>query len=132
MTGPDALFVYGTLMSGHPEHGMLVGLRREPATVTGRLYHLPAGYPAITLGGDAHVQGELVYGVSSPMLSVLDRYEGIEEGLYRREIVRAWLPLRRYQAYIYVMDDPERRGGQWIRAGRWRSARGAHAWKTAV
>ena len=132
MSAPDALFVYGTLLAGQPEQGMLAGLRRESATVMGRLYHLPAGYPAIVLGGDDHVQGELVFGVTAPMLAVLDRYEGIDEGLYRREIVRAWLPLRRCQAYIYTMDDPERRGGRWIRSGRWRSARGAHAWKSTV
>jgi gamma-glutamylcyclotransferase (GGCT)/AIG2-like uncharacterized protein YtfP len=45
------LFVYGTLMRGHRNHGRYCGaaIGVEPAAVWGRLYHLRAGYPAMEI-----------------------------------------------------------------------------------
>ena len=43
------LFVYGTLMSGQANHDRFCrhAIDIRPATTWGRLYHLPAGYPAL-------------------------------------------------------------------------------------
>lgn len=43
------LFVYGTLKRGQRSHQRFCGRASavEPATVWGRLYHLPAGYPML-------------------------------------------------------------------------------------
>ena len=115
------LFVYGTLLSGEPNASMLGALARRPALVFGRIYHLPAGYPAVTLGGDQPVHGELLPTLSPSLLRLLDHYEGLEDGLYRRVEVRAITGLEQHPAWIYVMDDPEARGGRRIPSGRWRS-----------
>jgi gamma-glutamylcyclotransferase (GGCT)/AIG2-like uncharacterized protein YtfP len=114
------LFVYGTLMGGAPQGALLAGLRRSPATVRGRLYAMPAGYPALVLGGAARVSGELVQGVDPNRLVVLDRYEGVDDGLYERVQVEVDVGLERVSAEAYVMDHPERRGGRLVADGRWR------------
>lgn len=43
------LFVYGTLMRGQANHARYCtdALTIEPAVATGRLYHLPTGFPAM-------------------------------------------------------------------------------------
>jgi gamma-glutamylcyclotransferase (GGCT)/AIG2-like uncharacterized protein YtfP len=117
------LFVYGTLTSAAPQGALLAGYRRTPATVRGRLYDLPAGYPAVTLGGDGIVHGELVETPEDGKLLVLDAYEGVPEGLYRRVLAEVSVGLRRVQAWIYVMDAPEARGGRLVPTGRWKVRR---------
>lgn len=46
---PLTLFVYGTLKRGCSNHAPYCSsaVRIEPAEIWGRLYHLPAGYPAL-------------------------------------------------------------------------------------
>lgn len=54
-------------------------------SVAGTLYD--AGeYPALLLGGETRVSGE-VWRCPSSLLRVLDRYEGIGQGLFRRVAV---------------------------------------------
>jgi gamma-glutamylcyclotransferase (GGCT)/AIG2-like uncharacterized protein YtfP len=118
----SALFVYGTLMTGGAREGLLKGLRREPATVRGVLYDLPAGYPALAVG-EGIVHGEVVHDVDDARLSVLDRYEGVGEGLYRRERVVVQAGAVSLAADTYVMDDPVARGGKLVPTGRWRALR---------
>ncbi|TVQ91388.1 MAG: gamma-glutamylcyclotransferase [Deltaproteobacteria bacterium] len=115
------LFVYGTLVEGERRSSMLGDPPRRPAKVFGRLYHLPAGYPAVSLGGEEPVYGELLPPVPEPLLRLLDHYEGVADGLYRRVQVRAITGLEQHLAWIYVMDDPMARGGRRIPSGRWRS-----------
>ena len=114
------LFVYGTLLGGAPQGGLLAGLRRVPAYTQGRLYAMPGGYPALVAAGPGRVYGELVEGVSAQRLALLDTYEGVGEGLYRRVSVDVVVALARVAAEVYVMDAPERRGGLPIPSGRWR------------
>lgn len=118
----STLFVYGTLMTGGGREAMLRGLRREAATVRGTLYDLPAGYPAITTG-DGTVTGEVVYDVDDARLAVLDRFEGVAEGLYRREHVVVQAGTVSLAAFVYVMDDPVARGGRLVASGKWRPVR---------
>lgn len=119
----EPLFVYGTLMTGETRAGLLGDLRRVPATCTGVLYDMPGGYPALDMTRDGRVHGELVDPPPAAMWGVLDLYEGVPEGLYRRVKVDVRIGMRRLLAWAYVMDDPERRGGRRIPGGRWKRYR---------
>lgn len=118
MTPADGLFVYGTLREGGTHHAWLRRTQPEGWTrawVAGRLFHLPAGYPALVAGspppapppGPGWVTGEFVgYETEQDLdgaLADLDPIEGVEEGLFTREI----LPVRleggqRFLAWTYV------------------------------
>ncbi len=113
------LFVYGTLRSDGPRGGLLADCKREPATVMGELYALPAGYPAMVAAGDTEIRGELVFGVDERKLRVIDMYEGVDDGLYRRVEVVARLGLDRIPCLAYVMDRPWERGGRRLPNGWW-------------
>ena len=54
MTTETRLFAYGTLKQGSPVHAQLCRgvLAVVPARLWGRLFELPAGYPALSLPGD--------------------------------------------------------------------------------
>lgn len=117
------VFVYGTLMSGGGQEGLLSGLGRRPAVVRGSLWDLPAGYPALCLDGDGEVHGELVDAPGARRLALLDRYEGVEDGLYERVRVTAIVGLRPAAAWAWVMADPRVRGGRRVPSGRWRAIR---------
>ncbi|PTX96419.1 gamma-glutamylcyclotransferase family protein [Opitutus sp. ER46] len=118
--GPHLLFVYGTLKRGGPNHHLLAAQRYvAPArTVPGHtLYHL-GEYPGLVADpADAEgVAGEL-WSVSSACLAALDRFEGVPEGLYRRQR----LPLRpphhllEVDTYVYLLpvSDYPRLGPHW-------------------
>ena len=89
---PLPLFVYGSLMQGQPADGYLAGRRVRAATVRGRLYRVPAGYPALVLDPDgAAIEGELIMDPDPGLLMVLDLYEGVRDGLYQRVPITAQL-----------------------------------------
>jgi len=118
----SALFVYGTLMAGQVQEGLLAGLSRVAASTRGTLWDLPAGYPALSEGG-GEVHGELVHGVDERRLALLDGYEGVDEGLYRRVEIEVRVGLRAEVAWAYVMDEPRRHGGRQVQSGRWHPTR---------
>lgn len=122
----DRLFVYGTLMAGGVAAGMVEPCERRAATVRGALYHLPDGYPALVLGGEDDVHGELLSGVDLRRLDVLDAYEGVEQGLFQRvEVeVSAVDPRRRgrtVSAWAWVMAPHQVARGRRVPSGRWTS-----------
>ena len=85
-SGTFHLFTYGTLKSAvtSPAGKELMRDCEQvgDGTVAGTLYD--AGeYPALLLGGAGEVAGE-IWRCPAPLLRVLDRYEGTEEGLFRR------------------------------------------------
>lgn len=124
MTEPAAyLFVYGTLLSDEPRAAMVRARARHPAKTRGRLFRLPAGYPALVAGGEDWVHGELVEIDDPRLLTLLDHYEGTDEGLFCRVQLPVVLGLRSQLAWAYVMDHPERLGGEYIASGRWRPLR---------
>lgn len=113
------LFVYGTLRSDAPRAGLLGKRRRERATVRGTLYALPAGYPALALLGDTDVRGEIVHDMDDVVLRVLDFYEDVADGLYRRVEVDARLGLQTVRCQTYVMERPWEKGGRKLKSGWW-------------
>ncbi len=116
------LFVYGTLMR-HADRGhLLSSLRRRPARTQGNLYALPAGYPALT-AGNRTVFGELVENVSNPMLSILDAYEGVSDGLYERRRINVRVDTETINAWAYCMDDARKHGGRLLPLGRFEPIR---------
>jgi len=124
MSGPTGVFVYGTLRADGSHGGLLARHEHLPARVRGHLYDLPAGYPALVADEAAGwVHGELIRAVDPRLLGLLDHYEGVDEGLYRRVVLRVHLGLRAESAWTWVMDHPERRGGRPVASGRWRPAR---------
>jgi gamma-glutamylcyclotransferase (GGCT)/AIG2-like uncharacterized protein YtfP len=118
MTDADGLFVYGTLREGGSNHAWLLRTHPEGLTrawVAGRLFHLPAGYPALVAGpepqspppGPGWVRGDFVgYEDEADLASALadlDPLEGVEEGLFTREVLPVVLEGgHRYQAWVYA------------------------------
>lgn len=115
------VFVYGTLKRGCSNHRFLaaqkfLGLARTPAGY--RLYDL-GGYPGIAANADDldGVIGE-VWSVDADALEQLDRFEGVHEGLYRREAIPllppfAHQPIEAYIPALPVVDRPDL-GSEWI------------------
>lgn len=118
----DKLFVYGTLKTGGGQEAMLGDVSRVAATTRGTLWDLPAGYPALGPGA-AEVHGELVELPHPSALSVLDRFEGVDEGLYERVMIDVVSKGQTERAWAYVMERPRARGGRRIPGGRWRANR---------
>ena len=82
------LFVYGTLRSDGPAAHFLDGSERlGAATVEGTLYDLEE-YPALLLYGSEPVHGE-IWSCPVAALPLLDSYERVDRGLFRRVAVEA-------------------------------------------
>jgi gamma-glutamylcyclotransferase (GGCT)/AIG2-like uncharacterized protein YtfP len=127
MQGETGLFVYGTLLSGEENDGWLGGLHAQEARVKGRLYRLPAGYPALVVEGEAQdwVEGEWFEGVG-PRLKVLDQLEGVGQGLFARVRLPVVVVARTVAAWVYVLsaDQVRQRGGVHLVEGSWRRVSG--------
>ena len=124
----NGLFVYGTLMRDEVAHDMVC--RAEtivPARARGRLYELPAGYPALINVDDpaGFVIGELcLFDEISQVLEALDAYEGNEYVRVRKPVVALEPAHVRTVAWCYVI--PPEHEPALIRAGarRWPHNRG--------
>lgn len=99
------LFVYGTLKRGCSNHPQMagahfLGLARTPPGY--RLYDL-GGYPAL-VGTPEDVSGVVgeVWSVDPDGLDRLDRFEGVHEGLYRRETIVLLPPFADRPVDVYV------------------------------
>lgn len=118
----NELFVYGTLLRGAPQGAFLAHLPRTDAWMAGTMFRMPAGYPAVIPSREGRVFGELVSGIDDRMIVLLDRYEGVHEGLYVRQKLDVLVGLLRRPAFVYVGVEPERHGGKRVESGRWRQA----------
>ena len=106
------LFVYGTLMQGFHNHGVLGNAKHiGNGYVAGKLYHL-GGYPGLKPSDEDLVYGEF-YEVEDAQWPRLDRLEGVPH-LYTRETVTGYIygveeeyPLEGVQVYQYARDVPE-------------------------
>jgi gamma-glutamylaminecyclotransferase len=125
------LFVYGTLLSGSGADALLGDCERLGAgTVHGTLYDIDGRFPAIVLYGAASVRGE-VWRCPAPLLLQLDRYEGVEEGLFRRVAVEpALADGAAVPAWIYAAGPAlsrKLRQDARVPGGDWRAHRAATA-----
>jgi gamma-glutamylcyclotransferase (GGCT)/AIG2-like uncharacterized protein YtfP len=111
-SAPRHLFVYGSLVDprclddvlGHPHAGERLRAQLEGyERVTSEAY----AYPYIVQVHEGWVEGVLVLDLSPSDMCRLDRYEDVETGMYRRQVVEveAWgcgpRPAR-LQAHTYV------------------------------
>ncbi len=98
------LFVYGTLKRGCRNHRELAGQRflGEAEIGPGWALHDLGAYPGLVEAADAPapIPGEL-WEVDDGALRRLDRFEGVDEGLYRRIAVPLRSP-RETSAECYV------------------------------
>ncbi|HEY0968887.1 MAG TPA: gamma-glutamylcyclotransferase family protein [Opitutaceae bacterium] len=89
------LFVYGTLKRGCSNHAQMAGQRfvTEARTIPGyRLFDV-GGFPGLIAWPHDRdgVTGE-IWAVDDAALARLDRFEGVDEGLYRRERIALVAP----------------------------------------
>jgi gamma-glutamylcyclotransferase (GGCT)/AIG2-like uncharacterized protein YtfP len=116
-SGLVRVFVYGTLKPGEANYkrycaGNVVDAKR--AMLLGKLFALPIGYPAMTLG-DSQVHGYLLSFSNPGILKKLDALESYQptrqmsENPYNRQIMEAYAPkgLSLGCAWVYLMT-PER------------------------
>jgi gamma-glutamylcyclotransferase (GGCT)/AIG2-like uncharacterized protein YtfP len=78
-------------MRGMSNHDRFCGdaLTVEPAVTTGRLYHLPYGFPAMFDATDGQVSGEVItFPEIEKTLERLDRLEGYRPGDGRSHYIR--------------------------------------------
>ncbi|MBZ4329704.1 gamma-glutamylcyclotransferase [Myxococcus sp. MISCRS1] len=112
------VFVYGTLLSGEPNHRLLRGARLiGPARTRPRFtLHDYGPFPALASGGKHAIEGE-VYEVDALMLAALDRLEG-HPRFYERTPI-ALDGAGRVEAYLF----PKGRlaGRPIIESGCWRT-----------
>ncbi|MEH2281044.1 MAG: gamma-glutamylcyclotransferase [Nostoc sp.] len=107
------VFVYGTLKPGEANYqkyctGKIVDVKR--AFVKGKLFAVPMGYPAMTLG-DSQVHGYLLSFPNPKILNELDVLEDYQpnrqtpENLYNRQIIEVYEPqsLSLGWAWVYLM-----------------------------
>lgn len=134
-------FVYGTLKPGEVNHWVCAPYIAtiQPAIVSGRLYHLPFGYPAVTIEEDGIVQGYLCSFTASKIVSILDEFEqhdpqtfehlapgrAFAANQYSRKLLTIFTPKRSRLGYAwgYVMTREQIRclSGQWVPGGIWSS-----------
>jgi len=128
---PFRVFVYGTLKPGEENYDRYCKnwvTQSQEATVQGKLFALPAGYPALTSGNN-RVYGFLLSFIDPAVLALLDELEGYDpsRSLSQNDYLRvetqvsslACNPLGR--AWIYQMQ-PERIAqarGIWLPEGYW-------------
>lgn len=121
------LFVYGTLMRGQAQDGLLAGFPARAGATRGRLWLHPAGYPVLVADpGGRRIMGELVELADPSRLRVLDLYEGTTDGLYQRVELPVELEGQVLTAWAYTMRPEQVRARglspldltDWRRSGR--------------
>lgn len=127
------LFVYGTLKPGERAFAQLCEpfvVATQAAQAQGRLYHLPLGYPAMTLEA-GWVQGALLTFSSAACLHQIDAFEEYyPERPQVSEYQRYFYPIYDVNqqplvsAWVYTMasDRVVVLGGQWLSEGYWSEA----------
>jgi gamma-glutamylcyclotransferase (GGCT)/AIG2-like uncharacterized protein YtfP len=109
----ELLFVYGTLLRGEDREGLVSQFDVRTAVTLGKLWRVPAGYPALQFSMEGKpIAGEVLTLDGPSVLSVLDLYEGVREGLYDRIRLPVQTDKGTEQAWAYVMSSTQlRRAG---------------------
>lgn len=129
------LFVYGSLLRGEENHGVLAAARLVARARTVARYTLVdlGPYPALLEGGDTAVAGE-IYEVEEELLAVLDEFEGHPDVYVRRSVDieapevpeiggRAEAPEIGGRAEAYVLPAERAAGHPVVASGDWRAHR---------
>lgn len=102
----DRLFVYGTLRSGQTARSLIVPhvVKFEPATIRGKIYAFPMGYPGL-VEGDGEVKGELMTITDlAAAFALLDAYEGSDFVRLLKMVTNA--EGKGEAAWVYFLSDP--------------------------
>jgi gamma-glutamylaminecyclotransferase len=112
------LFVYGTLLKGEANHGLLAKSQFVGQAKTNPEYTLVdlGAYPAMVEGGQTAILGE-VYRIEEQTLLRLDRLEG-HPHYYTRKTIELEGGMN---AEAYVLDQSRYRGSTLIAGGDWRT-----------
>lgn len=108
MNNSTTVFVYGTLMTNHPNH-YLLNLVGTPAVTVDSHYEMQnhGGFPSINKDGNTQVVGE-VFEVNQYQLARLDRLEN-HPNWYKREEVQVELENGEVvTAWVYIMASARR------------------------
>lgn len=119
------VFVYGTLLSGEPNHLVLDGARfvGEARTEPRFSLHDMGPYPAMVADGEHAIVGE-VYEVRPPLLARLDRLEG-HPHFYRRSVI---VLADATAAETYLLAPTQVAGRPTIASGTWRRRKERTGW----
>jgi gamma-glutamylcyclotransferase (GGCT)/AIG2-like uncharacterized protein YtfP len=111
-SSPQHIFFYGSLKRGGKSYGRLRGRVRfiSPGQIRANLYSLSEGeYSGAvpTSTPRRFVKGELFL-LKQPQktLAELDEFEGVDDGLFRRELVDVWVRGLRVKAWTYLCARP--------------------------
>ena len=101
------VFAYGALMDKARLNTLIKRVpEMHPARVTGyrQFYDDALGYQNAEKDDRASIRGMVLEGITGQELRVLDHYEGMGEGSYRRVKVRAFMLDKKSQveAFMYV------------------------------
>ncbi|GAA0453427.1 gamma-glutamylcyclotransferase [Alkalibacillus silvisoli] len=118
------VFVYGTLLFGERNHRLIeeANCSAKVAWVKGHLVDTTNGYPALVLGSDQQVYGEL-YRISDELMIEIDKLEGYVpdgESHYERKVVEVETDLGRLKAYTYYYEAWKAEGLREVAFGNWR------------
>jgi len=93
------LFVYGTLKPGEINHHVCADYVRmaQPAIAQGSLYHLPLGYPAMSLAPADLVYGYVLRCLDPGVMALLDRFEQHDPHLFRQLFPQHKVESHQYQ-----------------------------------
>ncbi|HUH05303.1 MAG TPA: gamma-glutamylcyclotransferase family protein [Kofleriaceae bacterium] len=125
----DRLFVYGTLRQGQQARALIAQhvAGSEPATMRGRIYAMPEGYPGFVApadgADDAVVHGELVTLTDlAAAFALLDAYEGNN---FSRVLRQAEAAGANRWTWVYELTPPSLAdAGVWIASGTWSDSDG--------
>ncbi|MEM0979115.1 MAG: gamma-glutamylcyclotransferase family protein [Cyanobacteria bacterium P01_H01_bin.58] len=125
------VFVYGTLKPGeayYEEYCAPYVVSVTPSLTRGCLYHLPQGYPALTVG-DRWVTGSLLHFRNDSRLAQMDEFEDYNTAVpaVQNLYIRQWRPIFTTDqqplgsAWMYVMQVSRvvSYGGVLIPEGQW-------------
>ena len=101
-TGKILIFVYGTLLSGEPNHYLLSDsefICKANTAPDFKLFDVNGYFPAMVSGGNTKVKGE-VYNINKRTLSKIDRLEGHPNFYKRTEIILQ----NKMKAKTYLLD----------------------------
>lgn len=124
----EKIFVYGSLRQDFWNHDKVLKNRVrhiQNGTIKGKLYHLPAGYPAVIKGTD-EVHGEVMTINQDKLLRSLDFLEGYfgegEDNLYIRTKHKTILDDGTEEwcwVYTYANEEEAKKKGKYISSGDW-------------